>query len=235
MITRLREEVVRGPEDHPRFGKCLRIVPTLETARAGRFPSQALVVTSAARKLMALSKGGDRLQAVILHGEDKDPTTHPDFPEISQNLRELVNKWFPKASLVLISETPDLRRPQARHALNCFDQPILRLPAGTQKVFKALTGEDGAEFRQMVEDMGRLDSERLIVEGRFVQGRVDNSTDPELRAWIRKVGEIKPAGIQITTPAKPQDKVKPVPKSRMAKIAELVTEKTGIPAEVCVG
>ena len=236
MISRLQEELVRGPEEHPRYGRCLLVCPTIETARAGRFPTQALVVTSAARKLIALSKDGERLQSVLVVGGSHDPTSHPEFHQISQNLRELMNKWFPKASLTLISNSPDLRRAQVRHSLNWYDQPILRLPAGTQKTYVALTGEPPGEFKQIVENMGRLEIERLIVEGRFVRGEVDNTRETELRAWIRKVGEIRPAGVHITTPQKPTgSKVKPVTKTRMTQIAELVTEKTGIPVEVCLG
>jgi len=234
MISQQKNDVVEGPVAHPRFERSLLIRPTVPTTRANRFPSQAVVVTAAARTMIGLSKEGDKLQAIVVLGEDKDPTLHPDFHQISENLRELTNKWFPKASLCLLSDQPNLERAEVRHALGCYHRPILRLEAGFQKTFSALTGEKPEIFKSIVENMGRLDLERLIVRARFVRRDVDNSKDNEVRAWIRHLDEIRPATVQITTPPRPVGKtLRPVTKTTMSKIADLVTEKTGIPVEVC--
>jgi len=84
-----------------------------------------------------------------------------------------------------------------------------------------------------IENMGRVESEKLIVQASFVRGDVDNSKDNEVNAWIRHLTEIKPASVQISTPDKAKSKgEKPITKTRMAQIAELVTTKTGIPVEV---
>ena len=187
MISQQQQDVVRGPEDHPEFGNCLTILPTVETARAGRFPTQAVVVTVAARRLIGLSKDGEKLKSVVVVGDPDDPTTHPEFSEISENLRALVSKHFPKAKLVLVSNHPTLDRPQVRHALHYYDRPILRLEAGFKKTFSALSGEDGQAFDDRLKHMGRLESERLVVQATFVRGEVDNSKDNEVKAWIKNL------------------------------------------------
>jgi hypothetical protein len=234
MISKIQQDVVQGPLDHPRFGRSLSVYPTVETARVNRYPTQAVVVTSVARALIDLSKAGDRLQAVVVEGLERDPTEHPEFLPISQNLRELVTKWFPKAQLCLLSLRPDLEEAQVRHALNCYDQPILQLEAGTQKTATALHGSKHKPIRKQVEELGRLGVERLIVQGRFVRGTVDNSKDNEIKMWIRHLAEIRPAGVHIVAPDKLKGKkLRPVPPTRMSKIAEMVTEKTGLPVEVC--
>lgn len=233
MITQIQQDVVQGPLDHPQFGKSLRIVPTLESHRAGRFPTQAVVVTAAARRLIELSKEGEKIQGVLVEGAEKDPTTHPDFHEISENLRELVNKHFSKAKLCLFSDSPVLDQDKSRHALVYYDKPMLRLDAGFQKTFAALSGEDPAVFKQRVEDMGKLELERLVICTTFVRGKIDNSKDNEVNAWIRILSDVKPAVVQIDTPKKPENKdLKPITKTRITQIAELVTEKTGIPVEM---
>jgi len=233
MLLSNLENVVLGPQDHARFGRSLLVRPTLETSRLHRFPSQAVVVTSAARKLIALNKAGDRLQSLVVQADDgqPDPTRHPEFQEISHNLRELLNKWFPKAQLCLVSTAPDLSRMPVRHAILGYDQPILRLDAGTQKTFSALTGADPKQFKSLLERLVRLDKGRLIVHTRFVRGEVDNSKDNEVRAWLKNLGDIRPAGVHISTVAKPRKNS--IPKSRMSQIATLVTEKIGVPVEVC--
>jgi len=233
MISQLQVDVVRGPEEHPRYGKTLTVVPTIETSRANRFPSQAVIVTAAARKLIELSREGYRLHALVVEGGDYDPTHHPEFHEISQNLRELLNKHFPKAKLTLHSDIPELEEARNRHALTFFDKPILRLEAGFGKTFAALSGADPKLFKDVVENMGRVETEKLIVQANFVRGNVDNSKDNEVKAWIKHLAEIKPCIVQLTTESSAKDKgQKPITKTRMTQIAELVTEKTGIPVEV---
>src|SRR5262245_22229834 len=232
MLLQVREEIVQGPLDHPSLGKTIVVRPTVEAGRVGRMPSQAVVVTAVARRLIELSRLGERIQAVLVEG-DKDPTTHPEFHEISENVRELLDKWFPKALLCLQSDAPELSRAQTRHALSFYDRPILRLDAGTQKTFAALTGGQPRTFKDLVENMSQLQVQRLIVHGRFVRGDVDNSSDAEVRAWIKVLAEIRPSGVHISTGPRPNGrKDRPIPKTRMAEIAALVTERTGIPVEV---
>jgi wyosine [tRNA(Phe)-imidazoG37] synthetase (radical SAM superfamily) len=233
MIVQLQKDVVQGPVDHPRFGRSLIVRPTVEGSRANRFPTQAIVITAVARKMIELTRLGEKIQAVVVEGEGQDPTRHPEFHEISENLRELLDKHFPKADLVLVSNQPNLDRASVRHALTLFDRTVVRLEAGFQKTFAALTGGDPKDFKDMVEQMGRLGKDRLIVQATFVQGEIDNSSDNEIKAWIKHLTEIKPARVHITTRAKPKGKKeRPISKARMTQIAELVTTKTGIPVEV---
>src|SRR5262245_57881042 len=198
MIARLQEEIVVGPLDHPRLGRCVVVRPTVETARANRFPSQAIVVTAVARKLIDLVRASEKLQALVIEGGNEGPTKHPEFHQITENLRQLLDKHFPKAQLCLVADATPLDSPNLRHALTFFDQTILRLDAGTQKTWAALTGANPKQFKGLVESLGRLGADRLIVHTRFVRGEVDNSSDTEVKAWIRQLTEIRPAGVHIT-------------------------------------
>ena len=236
MIARLKEEIVLGPADYPRLGRSIVVRPTIETLRANRFPTQALVVTAVARKLIELVRASDKIQALVVEGGTDTPARHPEFHHISENLRQLLDKHFPKAVLALVSDATPLDTPNLRHALTFYDQTILRLDAGTQKTWAALTGSNPKQFKGVVDSLGRLGADRIIVQTRFVRGEVDNSNEAEVKAWIRQLTEIRPVGVHITTPAKANGKKEiPITKSRMSEIAELVTTKTGIPVEVLAG
>lgn len=236
MIARLQEEIVLGPDDYPRLGRTVVVRPTVETMRINRFPTQAVIVTAAARKLIELVRAGDKIQAMVVEGGNESPTKHPEFHQICENLRQLLDKHFSKALLCLVTDATPFDSPNLRHALTFFDQTILRLDAGTQKTWAALTGANPKQFKGVVESLGRLGTEKIIVQTRFVRGEVDNSNENEVKAWIRQLTEIRPAGVHITTPAKAKGKKEiPVTKSRMSQIAELVTTKTGIPVEVLTG
>jgi hypothetical protein len=233
MIARLQEEIVLGPVDYPRLGRAIICRPTIETLRINRFPTQAIVVTAVARKLIELVRAGEKIQALMVEGGNEGPTKHPEFHQICENVRQLLDKHFPKAVMCLVTDATPLDSPNLRHALTFFDQTILRLDAGTQKTWAALTGANPKQFKGVLESLGRLGAERVIVQTRFVRGEVDNSNENEVKAWIRHLTEIRPAGVHISTTAKAKGKKEiPVTKSRMSQIAELVTTKTGIPVEV---
>src|ERR1051326_2308554 len=140
MIARLQEEIVLGPLDHPRLGRSIVVRPTVQTLRANRYPSQAIVGTAVARQLIELVRASEKIHALVVEGENEGPTKHPEFHQICENLRQLLDKHFPKAVLCLLADATPLDSPNLRHALTFFDQTILRLDAGTQKTWAALTG-----------------------------------------------------------------------------------------------
>ena len=230
-MVQLQSEILEGPLEHPLLGRCVVVRPTVETTRANRHPSQAVVVTTAARRLIELSKAGEKLAAVLVEGE-KDPTTHPEFHEISHNLRELMNKWYPKAKLTLFAKQAELSKPDTRHALSFYDVPIVNLPGGTQKVAGKLWGGTIQEHKALVEDLRKIESERLVVESTFVRGDVDNSKDSEVKAWIRNLEGIRPGSFRVSTPSKAKGGTKPVTKTRIQEIADMVQEKTGVAVEI---
>ncbi len=231
----MEDDIIRGPKKHPRHGTSLEIRPTLFTP-GGRLCSQALVVTTAARRMIELSKAGQKLETIAVIGGESDPASHPDFRQISENLRELSDKWFPRAKMVVETEPSYLSDAQVRHALSSYDRPVVRFSSGTQKCHGALTGESPSALKQAVANLSRVEHSHWVLEARFQRGSVDNSTDSELRAWIRNVSKAKPSAVTITTPPKATThegkQRRPVPRTRLKAIADLVAEKTGMRVEI---
>lgn len=228
-LTEVLGQIVRGPEETELFGTALRIDPCCASLRPGHPPTQAMVVTTVARRLIELSKEGAKLKTLLVAGET-DPMRHPEFRQISENLRELGHKWFPKAHLALISDGTGLTDPDLRHSLIAYHQPILRLDAGSQKTFTALTGEPAKAYKDLVEGLAQLESERWLLRACFVSSPVDNSSEAEVRSWLAQVAKLAPSGLQLTTPPKADrsKKLQPVSKSRLEAIAEAAAKKTGL-------
>ena len=197
--------------------------------RVSQAPSAGVIVTSAARRIIDMSKGGEKLACITVAGNN-EPTMHPNMLEITENLRDLRNKWFPKAKLCLMSDYPFLDTPDLSHAIEIYDFPLLRFEWGSAKTFTALSGRPGTDLKKLVDFLGTL--EHFIVQARFVQGGPENSSDKEVAAWIRKLQEIGPDSVQVMTiDGKVKGKkLKPVTDAKLKAIAALVTEKTEIPA-----
>ncbi len=198
--------------------------------RASGMPSAGVVVTGAARRIIELSKGGDKVASIVVAGNG-EPTRHAGLREITENLRDLRNKWFPKAVLHLQSCKPFLDTPSLAHTLGIYDKPVIDFGWGSGRTFRSATGGTGADYKRLIELCASLD--KLVVRAVFVTGGPDNSTEKEVSSWVRKIGEIQPREIQVTTiPAVRGKKPKPVTPKKLAAIAEWVGEETGITTAV---
>src|SRR5262245_17981075 len=103
--------VFQTPTRTERFGLVLGIdlgCPDsgMVVSRDVRMPRASYVITTAARHVIRIAKSGEKIDGIVLWGSESDPTMHPEFREITGNLRDLRNKWFAKATLWPVSETP---------------------------------------------------------------------------------------------------------------------------------
>lgn len=232
--------IFSGPLKSSRLGATLGVDlgsqdMALAVSRDNRMPRASVVVTTAARHIIRISKAGEKIESIAVYGSKTDPTLHPDFREITENLRDLRNKWFNKAKLCLILDEPRLEVVELRHVLGIYDRVYLRMEWGTAKTFAAMTGRKSGEFANYLDNLGHV--EHLVVQARFLRGDVDNSTEAEVKAWVKKIGELKPREVAILNAESKGSakKAKSASKSRLNEIAAEVTEKTGITAAVVQG
>jgi len=158
---------------------------------------------------------------------------HPEFKEVTQNLRDLRAKWYSKGTLVLATDMPRVDDSDVRHAMGIYDRVVVRFEWGTAKTYAALTGRKSTDYNNLCAHLGHF--ENLVIQARFVRGEADNSTDAEVKAWLKKVSELKPRAVHILTGDAKSKKVKVAPKSRITEIAAEVTSKAGVPVEIFVG
>lgn len=229
--------LILGPKKADRLGVVFGVdlgsaENVLSVSRETRMPRASVLVTTAARHIIRVSKLGEKIETLLVYGSSIDATLHPDFREITGNLRDLRNKWFAKSRFWLVSDDPHIERPEVRHSISTYDRVVVRVEAGTQKTFAALTGRKPAEYATLSAQLAQID--RLVVQARFYKGDVDTTTDAEVKAWIKRVGELKPREVYLLNPeSKPANKkLKPAPKARVTEIAAELTEKTGIQAVI---
>jgi len=233
MVHLTPDSLITGPKATERWGRAVFIDigadgTTLAVSRENRLPRASVVVTLAAQELMRLSKGGEKAEHIVVIGSDVDPTHHPDFREISDNLRELRNKWFPRGKLVLISNDPELDLPETRIALGSYDFNVMRLESGTTKTYTALTGKKSTHLGQLVKHLTTV--ERVVVRAEIGRGEIDNSTPTEIKNWMRKLREVEPVEIQLSTVKVRKNSGstrRSVSKSVLDKVAEELGDEVG--------
>lgn len=232
MVVAVPPPILSGPFKSKRFGATVSLdlgshEVALAVSRTNSMPRASVVVTTAAREIMRLSKAGEKVAAIVIIGSQYDPTLHPSFLEITENVRDLRNKWYPKAKLVLMTNEPNLDEYRVRHAMGIYDLPTVRLEWGTTKSFTAMTGRKSTELAGMVKHLASL--EKVVVRASFQRGKNDNSTDSEVRGWLKRIEEVKPTEIQISNLLTPVTGQKAVTPTRMKQIMEKLGGQSDYP------
>ena len=126
-----------------------------------------------------------------------------------------------------------------RRALRRVDNNILKLDSAFDATVRLINNPQSPDYRvaRIVEQM-KLFEGQLIVQTMFLRGecngqRVDNTTEEEVSAWLRLIGEIRPRQVMVysldrDTPCPTLEKV---PREELRAIAARV-EALGIACSV---
>lgn len=200
-------------------------------------PARELVVRRLEEKLQSMKASGTHPDAITFAGNG-EPTIHPQFPEILDDVVDLKNKYFPDAHVTVLSNASTLDKPAVFNALKKTANSILKLDAGTEEMFRLINGpRSGVTLHSIVKKLKEFDG-KLIIQTLFLRGelngkKIDNTAEPEISRWLEHIRAIRPKYVMIypidrETPLQSLEKV---PFDELVKIAERV-EKTGIKAQV---
>ena len=162
-----------------------------------------------------------------------EPTLHPDFPEIMDETISIKEKLMPKVKIAVLSNSTTCWRPKIKAALVKIDQPIMKLDVGNQACFKKMNhGPAPVTFERIFDGLKWLSD--IAIQTMFVRGKVDNSTDQEVKSWINRLEEINPLWVQIYSLDRgtASDRLERVEPARLQEIANMAKEMTGLVIEV---
>lgn len=220
---------MHGPRRTHRLGNVLVVDLTapqqnLVVERGSVLPRASLIVTTAARLVMEHSKAGEKVEHLVVVGSTEDPLLHPDFREVTENLKALRDKWYPRAKLCVFTNCRDLGSGQLRQTLGVYDKLFLDFEWGTAKTFSTITGEKSTLLAELTRQLAGLN--HLIVQAHFFRGEADNSSEAEVKSWIKKLHEVRPQEVHIfTEPRKiPGKSTKAITKTRQKEIVDAVAE-----------
>lgn len=176
---------------------------------------------------------------VITFAGNGEPTLHPRFEEIIDDTLRLRDELCSSARVSVLSNATQLHREEVRRALRRVDNNILKLDSAFDATARLMNNPQSPDYRvaHVVEQM-KLFEGQLIVQTMFLRGecngaRVDNTTEEEVAAWLRLIGEIRPRQVMVysldrDTPCPTLEKV---PREELRAIAARV-EALGIACSV---
>ena len=167
-----------------------------------------------------------------------EPTIHPDFSGIMDDVIDMRNRFFPLAKIAVLSNASLIHKPHVKEALLKIEDCILKLDAGSEEMFNLINRPVGkSKLSDIVDELitfkGKLIIQTLFLRGEYKGERIDNTSELEIDLWLGHLQKIKPRMVMIycidrATPARDLEKVSV---EEMETIAEKV-RALGIKTEV---
>ena len=256
-MTSLFPDIIFGPVRSRRLGLSLgvNLLPTrsklcsfdciycecgwnAEHTGARRFNDRDDVRTQLEATLRRMVADGTPPDVITFAGNG-EPTIHPDFETVIGDTLALRDALCPGAKVSVLSNATQLHRDDVRRALLRVDNNILKLDSAFDATVRRMNNPQNAAYtvRETVEQMKWFEG-RMILQTMFLRGTcggapIDNTTEEEVAAWLRLVGEIRPR--QVMVYSHDRDTTCPtlekVPREELQTIAARV-EALGIPCSV---
>jgi wyosine [tRNA(Phe)-imidazoG37] synthetase (radical SAM superfamily) len=167
-----------------------------------------------------------------------EPTIHPDFPGIVDDTITIRERYFPTARVTILSNASLIHKPAIRQAMEKVDNNVLKLDCGTEAMFRFMNRPLGTITLDKITAQLKSFSGNVIIQSLFVRGEyngtvVDNTVEPEIMAWLQRIGDIRPAMVMVYTIDRqpPVNTLLKVPLPELESIAAKV-EALGIPTKV---
>lgn len=251
MLLRLQKGIVYGPVLSRRLGVSLGInlLPVtkktctfdctycqygwtdqqvLRGEKPTTFPEVSIVREAVREALTRLREP----PAYITFSGNGEPTLHPDFPRLVDEINTLRGQHAPLARTAILSNSTTAYRPGVQGALTRLDHRIMKLDAGTETTFRRFNRPaPGLVLDQIVEGLAALP--RVTIQALFAGGPEGNADPGEIEAWLALLSRISPLLVQIYTLDRdvPGSGIEDLPPSVLEAIAAQVRQ-LGFPAEV---
>lgn len=252
----LRSGIIYGPADSRRLGSSLGInllpskyklcsfnciycqygwttKPTLTpTHQLKDLPQPDDVIAELEITLRRLLREKTAVDSITICGNG-EPTLYPKLAAVIEGAKWLRDRYFPHTRLAILSNSSTVGNKSVRDALELLDLKIMKFDAGSEELFRQLNHPGAPIYMgEIVNGLKQL--KNIYVQSLFVQGRVTNADPDSVSLWVEKVGEIKPLGVQVYTLDRvPADRrIEKVSRATLEWIANQVTWRAGVPAEV---
>ena len=165
-----------------------RTLPTFEQVKA-----------ALDERIPALAAEGVRIDSITFSGNG-EPTVHPDFPQIMDEVILLRDRYCPDAKVSVLSNAALVVRPQVREALRKSDNPILKIDGPDDEMIAAVNKPVGTyRLKDILEGL-KLFEGNFILQTMFVKSPDFDMSSPDvISAWRDIVRLLKPREVMVYT------------------------------------
>ena len=166
-------------------------------------PTRQEVALKLEAKLQEMTAQG-QLPDVLTFAGNGEPTCHPHFAEIIDDVIQLRNQYCPGAKVSVLSNSTMIHRPQVHDALMRVDNNILKLDTVDPAYIKKVDHPNGTyDLPQIIERMkafhGHIIIQTLFMRGQCQGESIDNTGEAFVAPWLEVVKQIKPQQVMVYT------------------------------------
>lgn len=200
-----------------------------------RRPTRQEVTQTLEKKLTDMKINGPAPDVLTFAGNG-EPTLHPDFPAIMDDVVRLRNEFFPAAKISVLSNATLAPKPEIRAALMKADNNLQKLDTVNSRYIEMVNRPTGKyDVNEIIESL-KLFNGHVIIQTMFMKGadgeeNVDNTGDEYVMPWLEAVKSIKPQEVMIYTIDRetPDTKLRKATHEELDRIVALIKD-AGIPA-----
>lgn len=164
--------------------------PGADAGRAGgAWPAPAAVAAALSEAL----RGAPSLDSITFSGHG-EPTLHPDFPEVVDDVLAVASRERPGVEVRILSNGSRAVVPAVRAALDRLTERIVKLDAEPQRVSRPAPG---APLGALLHGLGLLRD--VTVQSCFVEGDFANTGAASVAEWADLLAELRPRAVQVYT------------------------------------
>ncbi len=154
-------------------------------------------------KLKDMQEHGPKPDVLTFAGNG-EPTAHPHFAEIMDDVLALRDRYFPAAKVSVLTNATQLHREDVCTALRKVDNNILKLDAVDDEYIRTVDRPTGHYSVEKVVEQMKAFRGTGIIQTMFLKGvsegrDVDNTTDRYVLPWLEAVKAISPRQVMIYT------------------------------------
>lgn len=168
-----------------------------------RMPERAAVRAALERKLAEMAASGVLPDTITFAGNG-EPTGHPEFAQIIDDVIVLRRRFCPKAKISVLTNATHILKPHVYEALLLVDNPLLKLDTVDPDYIRRVDRPQSAyDLPRLVERMRAFGS-RCLIQTMFMKGEwqgesVDNTGERYVAPWLDTVRSIGPKLVTIYT------------------------------------
>jgi wyosine [tRNA(Phe)-imidazoG37] synthetase (radical SAM superfamily) len=256
-MTFLFDSIIFGPVYSRRLGKSLGInlLPTHKKicnynciycecgltreskGKSRELPSRQAVYDHLKHTLRDAKKRNKQIDSITFAGNG-EPTLHPQFPEIVDDVVELRDKEYPEAKIAILSNATTITDNKIYKALHRADQNILKLDTAFNETIQTINcPRIKVKAEELINNLknfnGNLIIQTLFLKGNYKGKYIDNTSPEEVNAWLNALQLIKPSQVMIYTFSRetPISGLEKIPKRILVDIGNRV-KKLGLDIQI---
>jgi len=159
------------------------------------------IISAIEKKLRACIETNTPIDSITFSGNG-EPTLHPDFSQIIDFLITLRNTYYPKTAITCLSNATQLTNPHVLVALQKIENPVLKLDAVTEPLFKLINKPIiPVSVEEIIQHLRQLKGnfilQSLFFKGKFNGQFFNNAADPHLSVWMDTVKQLRPQNVML--------------------------------------